>query len=498
MSFEEDYKKSDAVGLAKLIKTKQVSSNEVLETAIKLIEKLDPKINSIHLKLFDFAKESLKKNKNKFFYGVPIFLKDLDASLKGFPMMQGSNFLKENNMSYNSNITKKIISTGSIICGKSATPEFGLMVTTEPKAFLPTKNPWDLKCTSGGSSGGSAASVASRMVPIAHANDGGGSIRIPSASCGTLGLKPTRGRISCSPMDGDRWSGFSTSGIISRTVRDTAYMYNDIFGNAVGDPYYSIYKKGSLVKSLSKKSKFKIGFSTKFQLPVKVSDETKKAVIFNANICESLGHSVEEIDLKYDSFLLARAFIIIISSHVSEMIEELKLLKGRDYKFNEIENSSLVLDYLGREFTGLDYAWARQTVQKIARDVMIQMDNYDSVILPILSEPPVLLGSITPTKLVEVRNDLLRFLKLGWLFKWKLTRDRILNKLIPQNFWYAPDVLLQNITGQPALSIPTYWTEKGLPMGVQFVSRFSDEYTLIDIASQIEEAHPWDHRIPKI
>ena len=200
-----------------------------------------------------------------------------------------------NSMKFNNSLSKKFTNSGTLICGKSATPEFGLMITTEPKAFKPTRNPWDRERSTGGSSGGAGSAVASRAVPIAHASDGGGSIRIPAATCGTVGLKPTRGRISFSPSHGDKWGGLTHSGILSRTVRDTAYMYNELFSSEIGDPYSVHYEKGSLINSLNANKKYKIGFNTESRLPITITSDAKNAVMHNAKLCESIGHKDNKI-----------------------------------------------------------------------------------------------------------------------------------------------------------------------------------------------------------
>ena len=483
-----------------LIKSKKIQAIDALDTAIDLIEQFDPKLNFIHQKTYHYAMESLNRNKdlNGPFAGVPMLMKDMDSALYSVPMMQGSKYLKDIPMKFNNSLSKKFTNSGSLICGKSATPEFGLMITTEPKAFKPTRNPWDTERSTGGSSGGAGSAVASRAVPIAHASDGGGSIRIPAAACGTVGLKPTRGRISFSPSHGDKWGGLTHSGILSRTVRDTAHMYNELFSQEVGDPYSVHYEKESLINALNKNKKYKIGFNTETRVPVPISEDAKDAVQFNAKICEDLGHDVEEVKIEYDGLLLSRAFVIIITSHVSQMFNELKDLVGRKYKKNEVENASRMFDYLGRSFRASDYTWARYTIQKISREVMQQTNDYDVVMMPIISQSAPLLGELRPKKSAELINDIVMTLRLGSLFRNHTIRDKLLNKLAPDSLWFAPDALLQNVTGQPSISLPTFFTDKGMPLGVQFAARYADEETLIDLSAQIEQANPWIDRRPNL
>ena len=500
MSIFKEYRDYDGIGLAELIKSKEISPLDPLDSAIDLIERFDQKLNAVHRKLYHDAAESLNRNKDLegTFAGVPMLLKDMDSSLANHPMMQGSKYLKDTVMPYDNILTKKFRKTGALICGKSATPEYGLMITTEPIQFGPTRNPWDTNKTTGGSSGGAASAVASRMVPFAHASDGGGSIRIPAASCGLVGLKPNRGRISFSPTHGDKWGGFTHSGIVSRTVRDTAYMYDNLFGIEIGDPYGVHYENASLIKALGKKDKLKIGFNHGTRIPVEISEEAKKAVLFNAKLCEELGHDVEEAKLEYDGLLLSRAFVIIITSHVTQMFKELKELVGRNYKKNEVESTTRLFDYLGKTFKASDYTWARYTTQKIARSVMEQTSKYDVLIMPVISQPPANINDIRPKKSAELLNEIIMSLRLGGLFNFEGVRKAILDGLAPQSLWYAPDVMLQNITGQPAISLPTYWTDKNLPLGVQLAGKYADESTLLSLATQLEEAAPWIQRVPEL
>ncbi len=496
MSFTPEYKDFDAVQLAELIKNKQVSPLEVLESCIELVELYNPKINAVHHKLYDFAKDNLQKFSDGLFFGVPFLMKDLDSPIAGIPNSMGSKYLKDFKMPYDSILADRFLKSGLKVVGKSATPELGLMFTTESKAFGPTRNPWDLNITVGGSSGGAASAVASRIVPIAHASDGGGSIRVPAASCGLIGLKPSRGRISFSPSHGELWGGLATPGILSRSVRDTAYIYDNIFGSEIGDPYTLPYEKGSLIKALKFKKTLKIGFLAKVFLPVVLSEEVKNAVLYNAKLCSELGHKVEEMEINYEAMDLAKAFLILIACHTSQLLEELRVLKGKKYKNSELENTTRMLDYVGKSFSGYDYALARHTLQVISRRVVEQIESYDVILLPITSKPPPLIGSLRPKFTDEFLNSIVMNLKLGWIFRVPIIRDAILQKLAPENLCYSPDTLLQNATGQPAMNVPSYWTDKGIPLGTQFVSKIGDEATLISLASQIEEISSWKHRIP--
>ena len=502
MTIFKEYQNYDGIGLAQLIKKKEVAVSDVLETAIESLIENNTKLNFITTDLYEYAKLASTRIdiENDVFAGVPMLLKDMDSAMADFPMMQGSKYLKNTKQKVNNVLTDRFISSGALICGKSAAPEYGLMITTEPTEFGPTKNPWDISRTTGGSSGGSAAAVAARSVPIAHASDGGGSIRIPAACCGLVGLKPTRGRISFSPTHGDKWGGFTHSGIVSRTIRDTAHMYDHIFGNEIGDPYKIEYLKGSLTSNLHEPlQKLKIGFVTKnFIEGTELSDSASKAMYFNASACEKLGHNVEELNLNYDAVTLARAFVITLTSHVSQMFNELKDLVGRPYKSSEIEVGTRMFDYLGRTFRGSDYTWARYYAQKVARDVEQQMQSYDAVIMPVISSEPAKLDTIRPSKSDEMLNKIIMRLRLGWLFNIPSIRDSILNGLAPKSLWFAPGCMLQNITGQPAISLPTYQTDDNLPIGVQYVGKYGTEKVLLNLGQQLEDKYQWHLRKPNI
>lgn len=502
MTIFKEYSNYDAIGLAEMVKTKQVSLHDVLDSAIDKIVKNNSKLNFLTTELFEFANESKKQIdiENQPFAGVPMLLKDMDSSLAGYPMMQGSKYLKNTVQPFNNVLTDRFIKSGALICGKSAAPEYGLMITTEPKEFGVTKNPWDLNRTTGGSSGGSASAVASRSVPIAHASDGGGSIRIPAACCGLVGLKPTRGQISFAPSHGDKWAGFTHSGVVSRTVRDTAYMYDEIFGSEVGDPYKVDHVKGSLTKDLNLPPKnLRIGFVNKTYIEgTELNENASKALLFNASACEKLGHKVEELNLKYDAITLSRAFVIIMTSHVSQMFNELKDFVGRSYKNNEIEVGTRMFDYLGKTFKGSDYTWARHYTQKVSRDVQEQMEPYDAVIMPVITSEPALLGSITPSQMDTNINRIIMNLGLGWIFNIPSVRNKILDGLAPKSLWFAPGCMLQNITGQPSISLPIYWTEQNLPIGVQYVGSYGSEALLLRLSKQLEDHYEWKKKIPSL
>ena len=219
---------------------------------------------------------------------------------------------------------------------------------------------------------------------------------------------------------------------------------------------------------------------------------------FNAKLCEDLGHDVEDMEFSHDGLLAVRCFVIIVCSHVTQMFNELKDVVGRSFRKSEVETATRLFNYLGKSFRASDYSWARFNLQKIARQIMDDTNKYDIVLTPITSQAPPNIGELRPNTQAKIIGELIQSLKLGFLFKNPSLRDAFLNRLAPESLWYAPDAMIQNITGQPAISIPTYWTENNLPLGVQFASRYAEENKLINLASQLEEAAPWIQKKPNI
>jgi amidase len=408
------------------------------------------------------------------FAGVPFLIKDLVASYKSVRMTFGTKNLQHFIPDHDSELVSRFKKAGFIILGKTNTPELGLMPTTESKLLGPCRNPWNLNRTSGGSSGGSAAAVASGIVPVAHGNDGGGSIRIPASCCGVFGLKPTRGRNPLGPDFGDIMSGFVAEHVLTRSVRDSAAILDATMGSAPGDPYCAPQPARPYKKEIGKKSgRLRIAYTNQTLAGEAVAADCVKALTDAVGLCSSLGHDLVEKSPQLDAKLLAKSFNIIWAAGCASTIEGISHVTGKKPSPDQYEPLTWGLYELGKQFTSPDYLFAVGTLQKISREVSAFFLDYDVFMTPTLGEPPVALGTFD-----SPADDPLK----GWR----------------RSAQFVPFTPLCNATGQPAMSVPLYWSEEGLPIGIHFIGRFGDEATLFRLASQLEEARPWKHRRPQI
>jgi amidase len=465
----------DATDLAQLIKKKEIKPIELVELTIERIEKINPQINAVVTKMYDEARDiACKPLPDGPFTGVPFLLKDHTAAYKGFRITFGTKNLLNYIASQDSELVSRYKKAGLITVGKTNTPELGLLPTTEPKLFGPSRNPWNLNRTTGGSSGGSAAAVAARIVPAAHGNDGGGSIRIPASCCGIFGLKPTRGRNSLAPDFGDLLSGFVAEHVLTRSVRDSAALLDATMGYVVGDPYCAPPPEGPYKDEVGKKpGRLRIAYISQSPAGTAVAEDCRTAVLDAAALCRDLGHELVEVTLKIDSGVLARAFNVIWASGCASSIEGIARSTGRKPSMDQYEPITWGLYEMGKKCTGADYLFAVQTVQRISREVARFFLDYDIFLTPTLGEPPVALGTFD-----SPADDPLK----GWR----------------RTGLFVPFTPIFNATGQPAMSVPLYWSEEGLPIGTHFAGRFGDEATLFRLAAQLEKARPWKDKRPPI
>ena len=480
----------DAIDLGRLVRKCEISAIELLDITIQRIEKINPKLNAIIHKIYDQAREiaeglnsEIKADKanDTIFCGVPFLLKDLIAEYRGAPFHEGSFAVKGYVSKIDSELVKRHKATGLIIVGKTNTPEFGCLPTTEPTLYGPTVNPWNPGRTPGGSSGGSAAAVAAGIVPMAHGNDGGGSIRIPASCCGLFGLKPTRGRNPLGPLFGDIGSGIVHEHAVTRTVRDSAALLDVTSGPDLGDPYYAPPKERPFLEEVIRESgRLKIGFLT--SIPEGWSPETQlhldceDAVKDAARLCESLGHMVEEIvpeQLKHPN--VPELFGVIFSSFVGHVVAYWEKELGKKIGEYELEPVTWSRYQAGLDKTGADYLVALEEIQRFSRKIArwYHEGSWDLILSPTLRIPPTNLGAFKTTP-----ED-----PTGWL-------DATLS--------FTAFTRIQNLTGQPAMSVPLFWNQDNLPIGVQFAGRFGDEATLFRLAAQLEQARPWADKKPPI
>jgi Asp-tRNA(Asn)/Glu-tRNA(Gln) amidotransferase A subunit family amidase len=468
-----EYLKYDALGLADLVRRKQVKPEELLESAITRIEALNPTLNAVVTKMYDEAREVIARGlPDGPFKGVPFLLKDLFAAYAGVRLTMGSKLLANYIPKYDDELVKRYKKAGLVCVGRTNTPEFGLNMSTESMLFGPTRNPWDTKRTAGGSSGGSAAALAARIVPIAHGNDGGGSIRIPSSYCGVFGLKPSRGRMPTGPALGEIWEGFATNHALSISVRDNAALLDATSAPEIGAPYGISAPVRPFIKEVGiDPAKLKIAFFTK--TISEVHPDCIAAVNDAAELCVSLGHTVEEAAPKLDYEMLGRAFGLVVTGHTAAMLDSLGHDMGQKVTAEMVEPFTWYLAQIGWNTTAAQFAGTKSVINEATRTVANFLTQYDLILTPTLSAPPPKLDYFDTAGL-----------KGGELRRRQATHN-------PFNWIY-------NLTGIPAMSIPLFWNSDGLPIGVQFAGRYADEATLYRIAGQLEKVRPWKGKVPSL
>jgi len=494
MSSFGEYSQYDALGLAELVRGKQVTPAELLDACIARIEQFNPKVNAVIDRLYDRARTQAEAMPSKgIFAGVPFLLKDLLSMLAGVPTRSGTRFYGEWCPERNSEIVNRYLATGAMVVGKTNTPEFGMLPSTEPESFGPTRNPWDLSRTSGGSSGGSAAAVATRMVPMAGGGDGGGSIRIPSSCCGLFGLKPTRGRNPVGPFEAEPWHGFATEHVLTRSVRDSAAMLDAVAGPFLGDAYGLPAPEQSFLEEVGKPpGKLRIAFSAEPLLPGKVHPDCRAALEDTVKLLAELGHETEEAAPAIDGRAFARSFLVMVAGHTWASIRIAEDRVGRKASRNDFEDKTWLAQRMGEAFSAGEYVQAIGRLQYAGREVLSFCEGYDLILSPTTAMPPPELGFLESTGFQTVLEKMILTLPLGKLMKM----GAALEQAAADAFSFVPWTPVFNATGQPSMSVPLCWNDQGLPIGMMFTARQGDEATMFRIAAQLEEARPWKDRIP--
>jgi amidase len=475
MSKSDEFAFMDATAQAELVRRGQMRPAELVEAAIERAELLNPQLNAIIAPMYDRARDAAKDSlPDGAFRGVPFLLKDLQAAYAGVPMTGGSRFLRNFVPARDSELVSRFKRAGLIILGKTNTPEFGILPTTEPLLFGATHNPWKLDHSPGGSSGGSAAAVAAGVVPIAHANDGGGSIRIPASCCGLFGLKPTRARNPLGPEVGDIMGGLVVEHAVTRSVRDSAALLDATAGPDLGDPYWAppaLRPYGEEINA--DPGRLRIAFSTKAPSGAKIHPDCAGAVLDVAKLCAELGHEVTEAAPEIDGPMLVQAFTTVWAAGTASGLDGLAYLTGQAPTEEQFEPLTWGLYECGRQVTAPAYILAQTALQHMARDIARFMEKYDAWLTPTLAEPPLPLGAFDSTP----ENPLRGFYRA---------------------VDYVPFTPIANATGQPGMSVPLYWNSEGLPVGTHFFARFGDEGLLFRLAAQLERARPWAGRRPAV
>lgn len=475
MTHFKEYADYDALGIAELIQNHEVKPSEILEAALAKAEQLNPKLNAIIDYFPDEARHALAElDVDSNFAGVPMLIKDLDTDVKAHATTHGSRLFVEHRAKEDSALVKKYRAAGLLIFGKTNTPEFGLNPSTEGQLFGASKNPWNLEYSAGGSSGGSAAAVAAGIIPMGHASDGGGSIRIPASCCGLFGLKPGRGLISFAPYF-EGWGGLDHMHVVTRSVRDSAALLDETSGYVAGDFHHVMPDvKGYLTASQTLPRPLKIGYTFKGPDNAPIHADCVQAVKQTVQLLSDLGHTVEEASPNYHAMDLAYHCALIGIAFVRAEVNTYLQTLGRDLRENDLEVATRGLLDVMQHSTATDYAMALRFINQTSRQAAIFYNQYDFWLTPTLAQPPAKLGYLSCNKAEDAMG------------------------LYERISAYTPFTGFANATGLPAMSVPLYWNQHNLPVGVQFVGRSGEEALMFALAAQLENAKPWSGKYPKI
>ncbi|MDP6708550.1 MAG: amidase family protein [Alphaproteobacteria bacterium] len=473
MAAFKDYGNYDAVGLAELIRGGEVTIEEVLETALTRMRALQPELNAVVTEMETEARQAIADGlPDGPFKGVPFMLKDLNCLYAGVPMQNGSRFFADFVPDHDGEIVIRQKRAGLVSIAKTNTPEFGLCASTEPVAHGAAPNPWNLERSGGGSSGGSATAVAAGIVPAAHATDGGGSIRIPASCCGLVGLKPTRGRTPVGPDLGESLN--SVGHVVCHTVRDTAHLLDAIAGPELGAPNGSPPMTAPFADAVgADPGRLKVAVSTEVHAGSTLDPACTEAVEQTAALLAELGHEVEEAAPPVDLDWIAEVWRLIAGVNAAANLDRYQAASGRDPGPDDLEPISRLSAEEGRRVSGPDYLRTIQDIHAFGRRMAHFHEDWDILLTPTLAERPVPLGALVMTTedIDDYYDRLFRFIA------------------------FTPQ---QNLTGQPAITLPLHMSDDGLPVGVQLATRFGEESLLIRLASQLEAARPWADRRPPV
>lgn len=472
-----EYASYDGIGLAELVKSKEVTPQELKKLALEGIKKVNPSINAVVSVLEEQADKAIEKvDKNAPFAGVPFLIKELVLHAEGVPHSMGSRIGENTVIPVDSELMARFRKAGLILAGTTTTPEFGYNAATEAVIYGATRNPWNLDHSPGGSSGGSAAAVASGIVPIAHANDGGGSIRIPASCSGLVGLKPTRGRVPTGPFNSEPLNGIAIEFAVTRTIRDAAVLLDQVAGPDVGSysklevthaPYGQLIHEN--VRPL------KIAWTTETNSGAFVDPECIEAVHKTIQVLKDLGHEVVEARPKYEQATFTKATVDIWTANIYKMIKGAAEGTGKAVSPDNIEAAIWKCYEYGGNLKASELLDAININALVSRQVADFFEDYDILLSPTI-------GTL-PAKIGELNANNPNISAVEWT---------------EQIFTYAPFTNLFNATGQPSLSLPLAESQSGLPIGLQMTGKFTDELTLLQLGRQLEEAMPWKDRKPAV
>jgi amidase len=486
----DDYLVSDATALAALVSDGTVTAAELLALARERCDAVNPLINAVVRPLTAVADaQAADPDLSGPFAGVPFLVKDLGQEYAGFATSNGCRALADDVADRHALVTQRFLEAGLVVFGKTNTPEFGAKGVTEPELWGAARNPWSLRHTPGGSSGGSAAAVAGGIVPAAGANDGGGSVRIPAACNGLVGLKTSRGIGPYGPHTGEVMFGMVTQGVVSRTVRDTAGLLDAVIGKDPLAAYDGARPAEPFTDVITRPpSILRIGFSWSSAINAHPDREAVAAVQDAAQLLTELGHEVEEVSPPHDDEALARDFLTIWFAQLHGQVADVKARLGAPD--SHFEADTLAAAELGRAagLTPLLRSLANVTAHTHALAGL--HETYDLFLTPTLAQPPLAVGALTTGHRLQKAARAVARLRAGTL----MAASGMLDQLIADNLGWVPYTQLANLTGRPAISVPLHWTDAGLPLGVQLVGRLGADGLLLQLAAQLEEARPWAYR----
>jgi amidase len=491
----DEYVQHDALALAALVDAGEVKPAELVEAAIARMDEVNPRLNAVVHRM-DATAHAVAIDPDALpdgpFRGVPFLVKDMDGHLADEPCTCASRSLIDWVPDHDTEHFARFRRAGVIFLGTTNCPEFGIYGVTEPDLHGPARNPWDPDFTPGGSSGGSGAAVAAGIVPVAHAGDGGGSIRIPASANGLFGLMPSRGRTPMGPDEGEGWHGLVRRHVVSRTVRDSAAFLDATQGADVGAPY-AAPPDGAFLSAVGRDpGRLRIGYCTASVLGQAMDHECIAAVEETAALLEGLGHELVEVQLPIDREEVARAYITIVAAGVGEMVEATAARTGRKPKASDFEAATWFLRQASDVLSARELEHAREVVASTTRRVgRLFADGLHVHLTATLPYPPVRVGENAPAQADLIAMRALRTLPVNLAPAIRMA----LGQLAGPRLEKSANTQVWNMTGQPAMSVPLHWTASGLPVGVQLAGAFGAEETLFALAAQLEEAAPWLPRL---
>jgi amidase len=483
----------DATGLAAQVAAGALHPSELVDRALAALDAVQPALNAVVHRRDAAARAEAHAPRTGPFAGVPFAVKDLDGALAGEPYTQSCRLLVGQIARQDAEVIARMRRTGVIVVAKTNTPEFGILGVTEPELHGPTRNPWSVAHSPGGSSGGSAALVAARAVPFAHAGDGGGSIRIPAAHCGLFGLKPTRGRVPVGPDAGEGWSGYVQQAVVTRSVRDAARMLDAIAGPLDGDPYQVLPPARPYAEEVgAPPGRLRIALHDGSLFGRTIDPAHAEAVRATGRQLEALGHTVTIAAPTFDRERLVRSYLVVVAAGVAAAVASAEATVGRPARPGEVEPATWLLAQIGRALSALDLHQAREEACAAGRSLAAFHRDHDVWVTATTAHPPPAIGALALTAAERVGLGVLRVAPV------RAVLMRVLADLAEKSLEPTPNTQLFNQTGQPAMSVPLAHGPAGLPIGVQFAAGFGREDVLFRLAAQLERAHPWAGRRPAV